>query len=49
MLLKHHTDMFTTKWDDKVIGSIKDFMRIAVEEKVLARVVDELFSKDFVP
>lgn len=49
LLLKHHSDIFTTKWDDKVIGSIKEFMRIAVEEKLMPRVPDELFSKDFVP
>lgn len=49
LLLKNHSDIFTTKWDDRIIGSIKEFMRLAVEEKLMPRVPDELFSKDFAP
>ena len=49
LLLKNLSDILTTKWDDKVIGSIKEYMRIAVEEKLMPRVADELFSKDFAP
>lgn len=49
LLLKNHSDIFTTKWDDEIIGSIKEYIRLAVGEKVMPRVVDELFSKDFVP
>ena len=49
LLLKNFSDIFTTKWDDQVIGSIKEYMRILVEEKLMSRVPDELFSKDFAP
>ena len=49
LLLKNLMNAFTNKWDDKLIDSIKEFMRIAVEEKLLPRVADELFSKDYVP
>jgi NitT/TauT family transport system substrate-binding protein len=49
MILRNHDGIFTTRWDDAVINSIKEYLKLAVEEGTIQRVPDELFSKDFIP
>jgi ABC-type nitrate/sulfonate/bicarbonate transport system substrate-binding protein len=49
VLYENIRGVFTNRWDDEVINSIKQYMQLEVAEGNLPRVVDELFSKEYAP